>query len=130
MGSNSSIAQTVGTGTTVPVKTFLDGDADHQQIVREARATAVTTNTWTVSTTASTDQIPADVNRVSLTIVSNASSRVYLRFDSTAPTSSSYHWYLEPGERLAVSPEDVQLPVSMLGAAAGGTVLSRLGTCS
>jgi hypothetical protein len=128
MGSNSTVAVTAGSGTDV--KTFLDAASDHQQYVREIRADAETDNSWTVSTTASTSQIAADINRVGLLIVSAATGRVYLRFDSTAPTATSYHWYLDPGDRWEVPSHLCQLAVSMLGASAGGTVLSHLATAS
>jgi hypothetical protein len=129
MGSDSSIAITAGSGTNVD--TFALAGGDHQQVVREARATAVgSLNSWTVSTTASTSQIAADVNRVRVLIVSNASARVWLRFDSTAPTSSAYHWYLDPDDRFEVPSEMATLAVSMLGQSAGGTILSTLATAS
>jgi hypothetical protein len=119
---------TAGSGT--PIATFLAAGGDHVQVVRENKATAVTTNSWTVNTTASTSQIAADINRVGLTIVSAASGRVYFRFDSTAPTASTYHWYLDPGDRWEVPNVFSELAVSMLGAVSGGTVLSLLGTAS
>lgn len=129
MGSDSSIAITAGTGTNVD--TFALAGGDHQQVVREARATAVgSLNSWTVSTTASTSQIAADVNRVMVLITSNANSRVWIRFDSTAPTSTAYHWYLDPGDRFEVPVQLSTLAVSMLGQAAGGTILSTLATAS
>lgn len=128
MATDSAVAITAGTGTNVDTVQLTGGD--HQQIVREARATAVTLNTWTVSTTASTSQIAADVGRVAVLMVSAAAARVYLRFDSTAPTSSSYHWYLDPGDRWEVPAELSTLAVSMLGSTVSGTVLSMLGTAA
>lgn len=129
MGADSSVAITAGSGT--PIDTFQLAGGDHQQVVRVARATAVgALNTWTVSTTASSSQIAADANRVALLIVSNASARVYLRFDSTAPTAAAHHWYLDPGDRWEVPAELCTLAVSMIGATAGGTVLSTLATAS
>jgi hypothetical protein len=127
--ADSSVAVTPGTGANVD--TFAVSGGDHQQVVREARATAVgTLNSWTVSTTASTSQIAADAGRVMVLMVSNASGRVYLRLDSTAPTSTAYHWYLDPGDRWEVPVQLSTLAVSMLGASAGGTVLSTLATAS
>jgi len=129
MGSDSNVPITAGSGTTID--TFALAGGDHQQVVREARATAVTTNSWTVATTASTSQIAADVNRV-LVIMSNQSTvRVYLRFDSTAPTTSTYHWYLDSGDRWEVPSHLCTLAVSMLGETTGsGSVHSLLATAS
>jgi hypothetical protein len=127
--ADSSVAVTPGTGANVD--TFAVSGGDHQQVVREARATAVgTLNSWTVSTTASTSQIAADAGRVMVLMVSNASGRVYLRFDSTAPTATAFHWFLDPGDRWEVPVQLSTLAVSMLGASAGGTVLSTLATAS
>lgn len=124
--ADSAVPITPGSGANID--TYQISGGDHQQIVREARATAITTNTWTVSTTASTSQIAADTSRVAVVMVSLASARVYLRFDSTAPTAAAHHWYLDPGDRYEVPPEMTTLAVSMLGASAGGSILSTLAT--
>lgn len=129
MGADSNVPITAGSGTTID--TFALAGGDHQQVVREARATAVTTNSWTVSTTASTSQIAADVNRVMLIMSNQSTVRVYLRFDSTAPTSSTYHWYLDSGDRWEVPVQLCTLAVSMLGDTTGsGSVHSLLATAS
>ena len=128
MATDSAVNITAGTGT--PVDGALLAGGDFQQVVREARATAVTLNTWTVSTTASTSQIAADFGRVCVLIVSNASARVYLHFGATAPTASAYNYHLDPGDRWEVPAEWSILAVSMLGASAGGTILSTLGTAA
>jgi len=129
MGSDSNVPITAGSGTTID--TFALAGGDHQQVVREARATAVTTNSWTVSTTASTSQIAADVNRVMVLMANQSTVRVYLRFDSTAPTASTYHWYLESGDRWEVPEHLCTLAISMLGASASsGSMHSLLATAS
>jgi hypothetical protein len=128
MGTKGVVS--VDSGTGIDVKTFLDAALDHQQYVREIRADAESDNSWTVSTTASTSQIAADINRVGMLMVSAANGRVYLRFDATAPTATAYHWYLEPGDRWEVPSHLVELAVSMLGASAGGTILTHLGTAA
>jgi hypothetical protein len=129
MGSDSSVTISEGTGTEVD--TFALANGDHQQVVREARATAVTTNSWTVSTTASTSQIAADVNRVLVIMTNQSTVRIFLRFDSTAPTSATHHWYLEPGDRWEIPAQLCTLAISMLGASAGsGSMHSLLATAS
>jgi len=130
MGSDSSVAITAGAGTGIDC--FLLAGGDYQQVVREARATAAATiNTWTPSTTASTSQIAADVNRVALLIVNKSNVRVYLRFDATAPTAATHHWFLDAEDRWEVPVWLSTLAVSMLGASAGtGTVNSLLATAS
>lgn len=131
MGSDSAVSVTAGSGTNIDAFQLAGGD--YQQVTREARATAVgALNDWTISATASTGQIAADANRVGLLIVvrPDATGRVYFRFDNTAPTTGSYHWFLDPGTEWEVPDFLVQLPVSMLGVTAAGHVLSTLGTCS
>lgn len=128
MGSKSTVPVTAGTGTDV--KTFLDAASDHQQYVREVRADAETDNSWTVTTGGQTSQIAADINRVGMLMVSAATGRVYLRFDATMPSATNFHWYLEPGDRWEVPSHLVELAVSMLGAVAGGTINSHLGTAA
>lgn len=126
--ADSAVPITPGSGANIDTYQITGGD--HQQVVREARATAVSTNTWTVSTTASTSQIAADPSRVAVLMVSNAPGRVYLRFDSTAPTATSFHLYLDNLERYEVPAEMCTLAISMLGSTASGTILSTLATAS
>lgn len=116
--ADSSVPITAGSGTNID--TYAISGGDHQQIVREAKATATATpNAWTPVTTASTSQVAADASRVAMLMVNNSNTRVYLRFDSTAPTASSFAWFLEPGDRWEVPVQMVTLAVSMLGATAG-----------
>lgn len=117
-------------GTGADIKMFTDAASDIVQVVRKHKATAVTTNTWTVSTTASTSQIAADVNRVRVLMKNTSTGVVYLRFDSTAPTSAAHHTHLEPQDRYEVPEELTELAVSMLGASANGSVVSLLATAS
>lgn len=128
--ADSQVAITPGAGANVD--TFAVSGGDHQQVVREARATAAAAiNTWTPSTTASTSQIAADAGRVALLITNASNVKVYLRFDSTAPTAATHHWYLDAGDRWEVPVWLSTLAVSMLGASTGtGTVNSLLATAS
>ena len=89
-------------------------------------AFTVSTDVWTVSTTASAPQLAANVNRARILMVNISPNRVYLRFDSTAPTLTAYAWYVEAGERYEVPPEYVQAAVSMLGVTPSGTLQSTL----
>ena len=125
---DSSVAITAGSGTLIDAFQLAGGD--YQQIVRPAAATAVTLNTWTVTTAGQASQIAADAGRVGLLLVSTSSGRVYLRFDATIPTATAHHWFLEPGDRYEVPSALAVLAVSMAGAAAGGTVLSTLATAA
>jgi hypothetical protein len=128
--ADSSVAITAGSGTNIDTYAITGGD--HQQVVRPARATAAATiNTWTPSTTASTSQIAADASRVMVLITNASNVRVYFRFDATAPTSATHHWYLDAGDRWEVPMELSTLAVSMLGASTGtGTVNSLLATAA
>ncbi|MFE5369247.1 hypothetical protein [Streptomyces mirabilis] len=130
MGTNTNVPITAGAGTNVD--TYQVASGDHQQIIREVRASAAAAiNTWTPTTTGQATQIAADENRVGL-LMNNASNvRVYLRFDSTIPTTTAYHWYLDAGDRWEVPLALCQLAVSMLGQANGtGNVNSLLATAS
>lgn len=128
--ADSSVPITAGSGTNID--TYAISGGDHQQIVREAKATAAgSINTWTPSTTASTSQIAADASRVMVLMTNASNTRVYLRFDSTAPTSATHHWYLDPGDRWEVPVQLATLAVSMLGQTAGsGTFNSLLATAA
>ena len=125
MGSYGSVAVTPGAGEAIYTYTKTGGQ--EVQIVRENGAESITRQQWTVSTTASTSQIAADANRVQVLMVSLASARVYLNFSSTAPTATVHDWYLDPGDRWEVPICLSEQAVSMLGAAAGGTINSLLG---
>jgi hypothetical protein len=126
--ADSAVAITAGTGTNVD--TFQITGGDHQQVVREARATAVAApSSWTPSTTGTASAVAADASRVSMLIVNNSSSRVYFRLDATIPSSTVFHWYLDAGDRWEVPAELATQAVSMLAASsATGTVLSTLAT--
>jgi hypothetical protein len=127
--ADSSVPVTAGvTGTIANIDTFAIAGGDHQQIVRMAKGTAEAENAWTISTTASTSQIAADATRLGILMVNMGSGRVYLRWDSTAPTATVCDWYLEAGDRYEVPEYLVTFAVSMLGQFAGGTVNSKLVT--
>lgn len=125
----SSVAATAGSG--VDFETFLNAGSKHTQYVRERTATAVpAVNNWTISLTASAPQVTADTSRVAMLMVNNGTNRVYLRFDSTAPTSTVFHWFLEAGDRWEVPSKWVELAVSMLGTTASGNFLTTFGTAA
>lgn len=130
MGAYDSIAITEGAGTNT--FTFLRTAGEHDQVVREARATAETETFWTASTTASTSVVAADVNRVGVLIVNRSTGRVYLRFDATAPTSATNgsHWFLEPDERWEVPAHLSTLAMSVIATVASGHVVFNLHTAS
>ena len=121
---------TAGVGTQI--RAFQLAGGDYDQIMREARATAAAAlNTWTATTTGTASQIAADVTRVSVLLVSQATGRVWLRFDSTIPTTAALmHWYLDPGDRWEVPVQWCQLAVSMAASVAGGQVNAALGTAA
>jgi hypothetical protein len=52
-----------------------------------------------------------------------------MRFDSTAPTSTTNHWWLDPGERWEVPAAFCRLAISLISSAgATGTLNWALGT--
>lgn len=128
MGSNSSVAVTPS-GSTL-MKCFQEAGGTYVQYAREVRATAVTLNSWTITTAGQASQVAADVNRTGMLMVNGGTGIVYIRFDSTIPTTTAYHWYLDPADRWEVPDQFVQLAVSLDGATAGGVFLTTLGTAS
>lgn len=133
--ADSAVPITAGSGTNID--TYQINGGDHQQIVREARATAQTENVWQVIAGAKINQVPADTSRVMILMVSTALDRVFLRFDSLFPnqnpvvlTQSPYQWYLDPGDRWEVPMHLVTLPITMLGRSAGGQIVSLLTTAA
>jgi hypothetical protein len=130
MGSYASVSITPGVGA--PINTFLKGSGFYDQVFRAARAQSSSIDPWTISTTASLSEIAADANRVSMMVVVDftATARVFFRTDNTAPTAALYSFYLDPGERWEVAPEWSNLPLSMVGTTAVGTVLTTMGVAS
>lgn len=129
MGSYSTdVAITAGSGTTV--STFTATAGDHVQVMRSHKATASTTDNWTISQTAATSRIAADINRVAVLILNLGAGRVYVRYDSTAPTALLHHTYVDVGDRLEVPEALTELPISYLGASVGGTLVTFLGTAA
>jgi hypothetical protein len=127
--ADSSVAITAGAGTNID--TYAVSGGDHQQVVREAKATAVTHDAWTIATTAVTSRIAADASRVRVIMHTvGATGRVWLRFDATAPTSTVYHWYLDPDDRYEVPVQFATLAISVLGQTAAGTLITTLATAA
>lgn len=130
--ANSSVSVTPGSGVTIDSHQIASGD--QQQIIRLAKADAVSAagaTSWTVSTTASQSQIAGDESRVSMLVYNASTVRVYIRFDNTAPLAAgtNAHWYLDAGDRWEVPDGACQLPVSIVAATSGtGTVNFTLGT--
>lgn len=124
----TNIGATPGTGKTI--KTYTRTNAEDVQVVREDKATASTTDQWTIATTAATSRIAADTSRVGITMTNIGGGRVYIRHDATAPTALLYHTYLDGGDRYEVPADATELAVSMLGSAAGGTIVSQLRTAA
>jgi hypothetical protein len=123
----------ISAGTGTLVRAFQKVSGNYDQYVREARATARGTLPnlpWTVTTAGLSAVVPADATRVGLILASGASGIVYLRFDATIPTSTTYDWLLNPNERWELPVSLCQLAVSMAGASAGGAVYGAAGTCA
>lgn len=113
--ADSVVPITAGTGTDV--KTFLDAASDHVQYVRSHTCSAVTLDSWTTSTTAATSRVAADETRVALTFNNASTADVYVRPDSTAPTSSTYYVKIAAGALYEVPREWVELAWSVIASA-------------
>lgn len=124
--ADSAVAVTAGTGTTID--TYQIASGDHQQIIRQAKATAKTDNSWTVATTAVSSQVAADASRIGIMMVNGGSGRVYIRFDATLPTPTTAATFLEAGDRYEVPEYAVTLTISVLGQFAGGILYTTLFT--
>lgn len=124
-----TVAVTPGSGANIEV--FTSAASTQVQVVRLDAVSALTRSSWALSLTASTSQIAADVTRVSLLFNAELlTSRLWLNFGSTAPTSTVHDWYLDPGDRWEVPSAWVEQAVSMLGQAAGSTILYTMGTAA
>jgi hypothetical protein len=125
---------TAGTGTQITC--FQRAGGDYDQVVREVRATAMASATvWAATTAGTATVLAADVTRVALLIVSQATGTVYLRFDNTIPspvagTAPIYYWYLQPQDRYEVPIQFCQLAVSLVASTAGGFVHLVAGTAA
>jgi len=125
---------TAGVGTQVRCQQLAAGDYD--QYVREARATGVAGAVqWAATTTGTASILAADSTRVSLLIQSYATGTVYLRFDTSVPTTGPPnaplpHWYLAPGDRWEVPVQLCQLAVSAVASSTGGYLVLLAGLCA
>ncbi len=128
MGSDTTLAVTPGSGTTLKVYAQTSGGSI--QYVRELDATAQTHGSWTLSATATTSAIAADVQRIGVMMVNNGSLVVYMRFDSTAPSTTVNHWYLNPGDRYEVPHWWCGLAVSFISTGTGGALTYSLATAA
>ena len=122
---NSTLGIT--TGASANLKTFLNAGSAHIQYVQDRLASSASPpDLWTVATTAATSHLAADVTRVGLLMTNTSTGSVYVRFDTSAPTSTNYHWRLDTGERWEVPAVWVQLAVSLLGQIANGTLITAI----
>lgn len=126
--ADSNVPITAGSGTNVD--TYQISGGDHQQIVRDARATAVTESFWTVTAEGQVDVIPADPSRIGLVITSNAFARVYLKFFTWIPSATDCATYLDPGDRYELPTWLSTRQVSMAGASAGGQMFWNASTAA
>jgi hypothetical protein len=130
--ADSDVPITAGSGTDV--HTFQNAATFHDQIVREAPATAMAAPTsWTLSATGTTSTVAADITRRSVILWNGSSTAtVYLRYDGTAPTTAAGGWHdqIPPGGRLEVAKELVTLAQSYIASAASGTLEIALGTAA
>jgi hypothetical protein len=119
-----SIPITAGSGTNVHC--FQRGDAAYDQYVREAPASGVAApGHWTISLTATTSVLAADITRRMVILWNtSATATVYLRYDTTAPTTATDGWHdkIPPGARLSFEKELTTLAVSMIGDIANGII--------
>jgi hypothetical protein len=125
------IPVTAGAGTNI--RAFQKASGDYDQYVRTVYGTAKGTLSnipWTVTTAGLASVIAADVTRVGLIVVSAATSLVWVRFDSTLPTSTAYDYLLNPGDRWEVPHEFIQLAQSWAGQSAGGTMFAAAATAA
>jgi hypothetical protein len=123
----------ISAGSGTPVRAFQKVSGDYDQYVREARGTAKGTLgniPWTVTTTGLSAVIAADVTRVGLILTSGATGIVWLRFDATIPTATTYDWLLNPLDRWEIPQAFSQLAISMAGLSAGGLIFGAAAVCA
>jgi hypothetical protein len=132
VATDSNVPITAGSGT--PVDAVLLAGGDYQQVVREAPATAASApDSWALAVSATTSKIAADVGRRAV-ILNNTSTTgtVYLRYDSTAPTTAQGGWHdrIPPGYRMVLEKELATLVVSFIADVASGYLEIALATAA
>src|SRR3954464_3559127 len=127
MGAESTLAVTPGSGTTL--RTYDPTSGGRVQYVTEldASATGAGPSSWTLSQTASTSVIAADITRTTILMVNWGGARVYINLSATAPTTALADWYLAPGDRWVVPDSLSKLAVSFIAQSAGGVLGYTLG---
>jgi|ERR1044071_9754721 hypothetical protein len=126
--ADSNVPITAGSGTNID--TYQIAGGDHQQIVRDARATSIVASYWTVLAEGQVDVIPLDLSRIGLLIVSNAFARVYFKFSTWIPSATDFDWYLDPGDRWELPIWLTTRQISMIGVSAGGQIFWNLATAA
>ncbi len=121
--ADSSVAVTPGSGAGVDAWQLGAGTGDFQQYVRLPVATTITHTAWTVSTTAAVAATAVAACVQTVMVLQGATGRVYLRFDGTNPTTTVYHWYLDPDDRYEVPSALAASNVRAVGATAAGTLI-------
>jgi hypothetical protein len=128
MGSDTTLAVTPGSGTTLKVYAQTSGGSI--QYVRTLDGTGLTHGSWTLSATATTSAIAADVTRVGLVMINNGTLNVYLRYDSTAPTTVVNHCIIPPGGYLEVPEAFHTFAVSFISTGTGGALTYAAATAA
>lgn len=121
----------VNAGSGLNVDVFNRASTATVQYVKIAQASAApsTPTTWTTSLSANTTFVAADDSRTGVLLVNNSNARVYIRYDTTAPTATLHSWRLDSMDRYEVPPEWASRAISVIADTAGvGNVLATLGT--
>jgi hypothetical protein len=131
VATDTAVTMTPGSGESIHVIKQADGKDD--QVVREAAATAVgTTSHWTLSLSAA-NPISADISRRAAILTNTSQTgNVYVRYDTTSPTTASDNWHdkIPPNGRLVVEKELVTLAMSFVADVASGYLEYVLATAA
>jgi hypothetical protein len=128
VATDSNVAITAGSGT--PVDTVLLSGGDHQQVVREVRASAGFLDEWTIATSAST-RLSADVARVGMHMYNDSTSAtVYVTVHGTNPTITSYAFALPMQGYFDFPLWMGRLEIRVIGSVASGILHTTYGTCA
>lgn len=125
--ADTSVNVASGTGIAIDVFQRASGSVE-TQYVRRAQVTSVTQGSWTCSTTGTTSQIAASSDRVAAVFVNNGGATIYMRFDTTAPTLTTFQWRIDPFERYEVPADWAACAMNFIADSAQGTLLYALGT--
>lgn len=100
----------------------------NEEYVRISRVQAATLDEWALATTARATPIAALASRIAVLFYNDSeTASVFLRFDGTNPTTTSYSMVIRPRTLVSLAGDWAALNIRMIADAANGTLHTTLG---